>query len=266
MATATVDGIEIAYDDEGQGGVPLVLVHGHPFDRTMWRPQMAALAGAGQRVIAPDLRGYGESAVVSGTTTLDVFARDIAGLLDQLGVGDFAVCGLSMGGQIAMEMCRLFGPRVRGVVLAATTAQAETDEGKRARNAMAERLLREGMDGYALETLPKMVARHHIAARPAVAAHVLGMMRRAHPRGAAAALRGRAERPDYAGVLAGLDVPAAVVVGDQDAFTARADADRMCSLLRGAELVWLEGVGHMPNLEAEAEFNAALRRLLLRST
>jgi len=264
MAEAKIDGVAISYDDVGSGGVPLVFVHGHPFDRSMWRPQIAAIGGSGRRVIAADLRGYGESSVVPGKTTLDVFARDIAGLLDHLGIGDIAIAGLAMGGQIAMEFCRLFAGRVRGLILAATFPQADTEEGKRVRHAAADRLLREGMAEYARETLPKMVAPSAITALPAVADHVLDMMRRAHPEGAAAALRGRAERPDYGDVLAALDVPALVVIGDCDAFTTRADADRMHSLLRGSELLWLAGCGHMPNLERASEFNGAVERFLAR--
>jgi 3-oxoadipate enol-lactonase len=262
MGTASVNGITIGYDDVGGGGDVLVLVHGHPFDRSMWRPQVEAAAGSGWRVVAPDLRGYGESTVVPGRTPLEQFARDIAALLDHLGVDAAAIGGLSMGGQITMEFCRLFPGRVRGIMLAATFPQAETEEGRRDRAAMAERLLREGMEGYAGEVLPRMVAPRNIAALPAVAEHVRRMMRAAHPAGAAAALRGRADRPDYQDALAGLDVPALIVVGDEDAFTTRADAERMHALLRRSELVWMEGVGHMPNLEREAAFNAALGRLL----
>ncbi|HYU14960.1 MAG TPA: alpha/beta hydrolase [Candidatus Acidoferrum sp.] len=266
MARATVNGVDLSYEDVGRGGMPLVLVHGHPFDRTMWAPQVAAIGRPAQRVIAPDLRGYGESSVVPGVVTLDVFARDIAALLDHLEIGAVAIAGLSMGGQIAMEFCRLFPQRVRGLVLAATFPRAETAEGKRDRRAMADRLVREGMEGHAREVLPRMVAPRNIAALPAVADRVLRMMQSAHPEGAAAALRGRAERPPYEDVLAGLDVPALIVVGDEDAFTTRAEADRMHSLLRRSELVWMEGVGHMPNLEREAEFNAALEGLLARLT
>jgi 3-oxoadipate enol-lactonase len=264
MGTASVNGITVCFDDEGTGGgPPLLLVHGHPFDRSMWRPQVKAFGRAGQRVIAPDLRGYGESSVVPGKTTLNVFARDLEALLDACGVtGSIVLCGLSMGGQIVMELCRLFPDRVAAIALAATVPQNETDEGRLERHAMADRLLREGMAAYAEETLPKMLADRSIRLRPAVAEHVLGMMRRAHPAGAAAALRGRAERPPYEDLLAGLDVPALIVVGDEDAFTTRDDAERMHALLKRSELVWMAGVGHMPNLESTAEFNSALERLL----
>jgi pimeloyl-ACP methyl ester carboxylesterase len=164
-----------------------------------------------------------------------------------------------------MEFARQYPHRVRGILLAATFPQAETDEGKRKRNAMADRLLQEGMRGYAREVLAKMLALASIDMLPAVADHVMAMMRETNPEGAAAALRGRAERPSYEETLAKLAVPALVVVGGEDAFTTRRDAERMRELLRGAELVWLEGVGHMPNLESTDAFNAALVRLLTRS-
>ncbi len=221
-----------------------------PFARSLWR------------VIAPDLRGYGESSIIPGKTTLDVFASDVATLLDQLNIQEIVIGGLSMGGQIVMEFCRLYPERVRGILLAATSPRAETEEGKRNRAKMADRLLRDGMETYAEEVLPKMMAARNIAALPSVAEHVRSMMRAAHPVGAAAALRGRAERPDYESTLASLDVPALVVVGDEDAFTTRSDAERMHTLLKRSELVWMDGVGHMPNLERDVEFNAALERLL----
>jgi pimeloyl-ACP methyl ester carboxylesterase len=258
-----VNGITLSYDRAGDGPNTLVLVHGHPFDRSMWRPQVDAVERRlGWQAIAPDLRGYGESSIVGGKTALGQFATDIAELLDHLEIDAAVLAGLSMGGQIVMEFCRLFPRRVSGVLLAATLPQAETDEGKSKRAAMADRLLREGMLPYAEEVLPKMIARRNILALPTVVDHVRSMMQAAHPEGAAAALRGRAERPDYQATLAGLDVPASVVVGDEDAFTSRADAERMHALLKRSELVWMAGVGHMPNLERAVDFNAALMRLL----
>src|SRR5689334_12129937 len=79
-------GVTLSCDDRGSpAAVPVLLIHGHPFNRSMWRPQVDALVGAGYRVIVPDLRGYGESTVVPGTTLLSDFARDLADVLDRLG-------------------------------------------------------------------------------------------------------------------------------------------------------------------------------------
>ncbi|WP_046727699.1 alpha/beta fold hydrolase [Streptomyces humi] len=254
----------LAYDDKGPCSAtptPLLLIHGHPFDRTMWRPQLTAFS-AGRRVIAPDLRGYGASPVTPGITPLSRFAADLEDLLDALGVPACVVAGLSMGGQIAMECYDRLGPaRVRGLVLADTFPAPETPEGRRARNATADRLLREGMRGYADEVLAKMVAPD---AAPAVRAHVHGMMTATDPEGAAAALRGRAERPDYRPLLTRVTVPALVVVGADDEFTPVSDAEAMHALLPDAALRVIDGSAHMPNLERPAEFNRVLGEFLAR--
>jgi pimeloyl-ACP methyl ester carboxylesterase len=263
MKTAN-DDAQLAFDDIGSGHDALLLIHGHPFDRTMWQPQLAPIASLGWRLVVPDLRGYGASPGGGEKTTLDVFARDLLMLLDHLGIDQAVVAGLSMGGQIAMEICRLAPARVRGLVLAATFPQAETEPGKRHRIATAERLLAEGMAGYATEMLPRMLAAGSIQSAPEMAQHVARMMRHAPAAGAAAALRGRAERPDYCAVLERFERPALIVVGDQDAFTTRQDADRMHTLLKDSELAWLPGVGHMPNLERPDAFNIALSELLTR--
>ncbi|MCT4354771.1 alpha/beta hydrolase [Streptomyces sp. Je 1-79] len=256
MPSAEIDGITIGYEDKGTGPA-LVLVHGHPFDRTMWRHQIDRFS-AGHRVVAPDLRGYGATTVVPGTTPLSVFAEDLAALLDRLGIEEFVLGGLSMGGQIAMECYRLFPGRIRGLVLADTFPSAETEEGRAGRYALAERLLREGMRGYADEVLDRMVAPYNTHAAP----HVHRMMCATDPAGAAAALRGRAERPDYRGVLARVSVPALVVVGRDDAYTPVSDAEAMHATLPHSTLVVVEGAAHMPNLERPEEFDAALAAFL----
>lgn len=264
MATAALNGITTAYDLVGSGLNTLLLVHGHPFNRSMWRPQLPLTQGSSWRLLTPDLRGYGETTVVPGKTTLAAFAADLIALLDHLEIQEVVIGGLSMGGQIVMEFCSQYPQRVRGVVLAATFPQAETEAGKLARNAMADRMLREGMRPYAADVLDKMLAASSIRTLPAIAAHVTAMMQTTDPAGAAAALRGRAERPPYEGTLASLTVPALVVVGDHDAYTTRQDAERMHNLLTDSELLWLDGVGHMPNLEATELFNRGLVRLLQR--
>lgn len=258
MTTASVNGITIGYDDEGTGDDVLVLVHGHPFDRTMWRPQVEHFSTSGRRVIAADLRWYGETTVVPGITPLNVFAADIAGLLDHLGIEKVVLGGLSMGGQIVMEFARTFPERLRGLILADTFAQAETEEGRRHRNDMADRLLREGMSGYATEVKWKMVAPHN----PEAGEFVAGLMHNAPPEGAAAALRGRAERPDYTETLTAITVPTLVIVGSEDEYTPVKDADYMSERVPGSTLVVVDGAAHMPNLERPAVFNKAVEELL----
>ena len=140
---ARVRGIEMAYDDLGRGS-PVVFLHGFPFDRSMWREQAEALS-ATCRVVAPDLRGHGETTVVNDPATMEEMAEDVAALLNGLGMERAVVCGLSMGGYVALAFFRKYSERVRALILADTRPQADTDEGRRAREETAQRALKDGM-------------------------------------------------------------------------------------------------------------------------
>ncbi|MFE3456127.1 alpha/beta fold hydrolase [Nocardiopsis aegyptia] len=259
--TASVRGISVSYTDRGTG-YPLLFIHGHPFDHTMWEPQVRALAGRGYRVIAPDLRGYGRSTVVPGTTTLDTFARDLAALLNHLELDVVGVVGLSMGGQIALELYRLFPDRVDALVLAATNPHAETEKGRLARAETAERLRTEGMGGYTDDMLVGMMSAANVRDLPAVADHVRAMMYAAPPEGAAAALLGRALRPDYIPLLKRISAPTLLVVGQEDEFTPPDFTESMHVLVPDSAVEIIEGAGHLPNLERPDRFNELLRRFM----
>jgi pimeloyl-ACP methyl ester carboxylesterase len=165
-----------------------------------------------------------------------------------------------MGGQIAMELARRYAHRLRGLVLAATFPRVDTPQVQRYRCDLADRLDSGGKSATELadELLPKMLSATSIQLLPDVAAFVHAMMRRAPARGAAAALRGRAERPAYESTLASFAMPSLILVGDSDAFTTRDDAEQMHELLRHSRLVRWPGVGHMPNLELPQAFNGEL--------
>ncbi|MGW3396564.1 alpha/beta fold hydrolase [Streptomyces hydrogenans] len=259
MHTLALRGVTLGYDDVGPTtGPPVLLIHGHPFNRSLWEPQVAALAAAGHRVVTPDLRGYGDSDVTPGRVLLSDFADDLAALLDHLDIDRAVVGGVSMGGQIAMEFRHRHRGRVRALVLSDTSAPAETDEGKDFRNRLADRLLAEGMDGYADEVIDKMLAAYNVAAMPRVAERVLAMMRAADPRGAAAALRGRAERRDYRATLPAVQEPVLIIVGADDVYTPVADAEAIHGLVPHAVLAVIDGAGHLPGAEQPDRFNAAL--------
>ncbi|MFE7041747.1 alpha/beta fold hydrolase [Streptomyces atratus] len=244
MNAITLRGATIHYDDFGPAtGLPVLLIHGHPFNRTLWAPQAKALTEAGYRVITPDLRGYGRSSVTPGQVFLSDFADDLAALLDHLGIERAVVGGVSMGGQITMEFHRRHPQRVHALVLSDTSAPAETDEGKEFRNRLAERLLTEGMDSYAGEVIDKMLAAYNVDAMPDVAA---------------AALRGRAERPDYRDTLPAVREPVLILVGADDVYTPVADAEAIHRLVPQAALAVIEKAGHLPGTEQPERFNTAL--------
>lgn len=261
MSIVEHNGVRISYDDVGTGNA-ILFIHGHPFNRTMWRPQVQALRWK-YRTIAPDLRGYGQSSLGTETAnTLETMAEDLVHLLDHLSVERACVVGLSMGGQIAMEFGRTYPERTAAAVLAATFAEAETPEGVEVRKRMAERFLNEGMPGPGSEMLIKLIGPESLKKLPSIPADVYRMICATNPAGAAAAVRGRALRRDYREPLKAFRFPCMIMFGADDAYTTRQQAEEMHRAIANSRLEIFEGIGHMPNLEDEDRFNRCLHEFL----
>lgn len=252
--------MRLAYDeaDEAGDGDCVVLVHGHPFDRTLWEPQLAALCG-GFRVLVPDLRGFGDSPATPHSVPMREYAADIEELLDDLGILRAAVVGLSMGGLVTMELAAARPDRYWALGLVATTAEPATAQERATRRDRADAVERDGMQ--------VLVDYMHTGlygpgCPPAVRSRIDAMMSAASPAGAAAALRGRAERPDYRPALARLDIPVLVCTGSADPWSNHEVTAELVGCLQRPEVLLIDGAGHLPNLEAETEFNDALRAFL----
>jgi pimeloyl-ACP methyl ester carboxylesterase len=252
----------LAHDDRGTGEVVL-FIHGHPFDRRMWAPQLDGLQ-SDLRAVALDLPGYGASPPRGTTITMRELAEAAIGLLDGLGVQRATVVGLSMGGLVAMELGLGWPDRVSGVVLAATTAAPVTPDEAEHRRELAARVERDGPLTLVVEMADRLVGpvgRHD----PGLLRAVLDMMVSTPPAGAAAAMRGRAERPDYATLLAQLTVPALVIAGRHDGYAAGGVTEQLIAALPDPEVVHFEQSGHLPNLEEPDRFNAVVRSFVERT-
>jgi len=261
MSKVSVRGIEIAYVDAGVGPA-VVFLHGFPFNRSLWRDQIEILSPH-FRVLAPDLRGHGETSVVPGAATMEEMAADVIAWLDALEISEAAVCGLSMGGYVTLALCREFRSRVRCLVLADTRAVADTEEGKQSREQQAQKALQEGMAAIADGMLPKLVAPVTVAKHPEVVARVREMILKTDPAGAAAAQRGMAQRRDQTDLLPQINVPTLVIVGENDQLTPVAESETMHRLIAGSRLEIIAGAGHVSNLEQPETFNRVLRDFLV---
>jgi pimeloyl-ACP methyl ester carboxylesterase len=255
--TARVRGIELAYETIGNGPA-VVLLHGYPFNRSMWREQTEALIEK-YRVITPDLRGLGETTVTRDEpATMEEMARDVVALLDELRIGRVTLCGLSMGGYVALAFYRRFPLRVRALVLADTRAQSDTEEARRNRAQQAEKILREGMESIADDFLKKVLTNETLTGKPETVSRVREMILKTPPQGAANALRGMAVRPDQTAFLEQILAPTLILVGSEDELTPPRDAELMHREIRGSRLEIIEGASHLSNLERPLEFNRAL--------
>lgn len=238
----------------------LMLIHAFPLDARMWEPQLSAFA-QGFPVAAPHLPGFGGSLSAGNTMTMAAAAARCLEELDRAGVDRAVVCGLSMGGYVALELWRRAPERFAGVVLANTRAGADSEEGAAARRTLADRLRAEGT-AFFVESPPPLLSDD---AQGELRSLVRRLMAEQTPEAIAAAATGMAERPDSTGDLAGIDVPALVVTSSKDTLIPPEVSSEMASQIPGAELAVIEGAGHLSNLEAPDEFNRLLEQHLERS-
>ncbi len=257
----TINGVRMHWNEAGSGD-PLIFIHGFPFNSTLWSKQFEA-PPEGWRFIAPDLRGFGQSeAGQAGSYSMDLFADDINALLDHLGFDQAVICGQSMGGYVALSLARRYPDRVRALVLMATRASADSEEGARNRRALAARARSEGVKPVIDAMLPKLVSAHSRMKQPEIVDFVRAMMEATLPETMARALEGMAERHDYTGELDQIDVSTMVVRGDQDEIVPAVDMEFIARTVRGARSEVISLAGHLPNLEASDVTNNLLNRFL----
>lgn len=257
---AEINGTTLAYTDQGHG-LPLVFLHAFPFNRTMWEPQVKALARR-FRVIAVDLRGHGESQAPARPYSLDLFADDVKGLLDHLMIPQVILIGLSMGGYVAFAFYRGYADRAKALVLADTRAEADTAERKAWRYALAERVKQDGAAAVVEEMLPKLLAPVTYHANPALVERIRKIMDSAPVGCIVGDLMAIAERPDSVELLKRIACPTLVLVGEQDALTTPAENKLIAESIPGARFQIIPGAGHMSNLDQPEAFNRAVESFL----
>jgi pimeloyl-ACP methyl ester carboxylesterase len=252
-------GADIAYDDVGTG-IPIVLLHAFPLDRTMWAPQLGALVAHG-RCIAPDFRGLGRSSVV-GPFTMDRYADDTVGLLDELHIDRAVVVGISMGGYVAFNLFRRHRARVRALVLSDTRASADTPEGLDRRRLLIETARTKGSTAVAALQLDGLVGKTTRKRHPDVVDSVHATMTLAPVEGVVGALQAMMSRPDSTPLLGSIDAPTLIVVGEEDAVTPPKEARAMHVAIRGSRLEVIEKAGHLSSVERPAAFNTVVSEFL----
>jgi 3-oxoadipate enol-lactonase len=250
--------------DARGSGRALVLIHGFPFDRTLWGPVMDELADM-RRVIAVDLRGRGKSVDVARGAlvwSIDDHADDVAATIDALGGGEADVAGLSMGGYVLFSLLRRHPEKVRNAVLISTKATADDEAGRKGREAVAEKVRRDGTLSIFDDLVPKKIL------APGASQEVRDKLRAMfeHTPGGTAAADALAmrDRADSTGDLAFLRGRTDVLHGALDPLMPIAGARAMAEAIPGARFAAIEGAGHVPALEKPKETAAVLREWIAR--
>src|SRR6266849_4283508 len=259
---ALVNNIRIAYDDHG-AGLPILFLHAFPLNRSMWADQVRALLSENRfRLVAPDWRGFGESDITAEVSTMEMFADDLAALMDSLGIDAAILCGLSMGGYAAFAFLRKYPQRVSGLILADTRPGADNAEAQANRENVARLAESQGTSAIADLQMPRLISDYTRQHSPAVERRIRQMIASATPQGIAAASRGMALRADSTDLLASITCPTLVVVGEQDVLTPPQVAQEYATKIPGAQFVVIPHADHLSNLEQPQAFLQAVDRFL----
>lgn len=243
-------------------GAPLLFIHGYPLSRRLWERQWLALSDFAQ-VIAPDLRGHGDSQPGQAPHTMEQFAQDCFDLLDVLGIASpVHICGLSMGGYVAMAMLRLQPERIASLILTATRAAADTPEAKASRDASIKLVQEQGVEPIIAGMLPRLLSPHSLADRPDLVSLARQIMSAVPASTVIKDLQGLKERRDSTRLLAGSSAPVLIIHGADDQIVPLAEAQTLQQTIPNAQLTVLPKAGHLPNLEQPALFNQAICRFL----
>jgi pimeloyl-ACP methyl ester carboxylesterase len=259
MPHESVNGTTIDYTQAGSGP-NLVLVHGFPLSSQMWEKQIAALADR-NRVIAPDLRGFGKSPSLD-PFTMESLADDVHTLLDRIEALPCVLAGLSMGGYVALAYCKKYPRDLRGLILIDTRAEGDTAEGKQGRQKMIELVREAGSAAVAEQMLPKMLCEQTCTGVPDVSQALRKIMESCPPLTIEHALLALRDRKDQTENLPSIPVPTLILVGEHDAITPPAMSQKMHELIPQSMLATIPCAGHMSPIENPDEVNRHIREFL----
>jgi pimeloyl-ACP methyl ester carboxylesterase len=252
---ADIAGQRLSWLQAGQGQ-PVVLLHAFPLHAAMWQPQLETVPH-GWTLIAPDLRGFGESAGPAAARSVDDHAADVLALLRHLNIERAVIGGLSMGGYITFALARVAPQRCRALVLADTRAEADTPEMRANREKSQAAAREQGTMGVWTPMEPKAVGPAARAAGTLVPA-LRAMAEDNNPARIIDSLEALKTRPDSRPGLPLITCPTLVIVGEDDELTPPAVSDAIQRDIPGARLVRIPQAGHMSNLEQPDAFNRAL--------
>jgi len=247
--------------EEAGSGLPLILIHGFPLSGGIWREQLSGLAGK-FRVIAPDLRGFGRSTPADLPCSMDIYADDTIMLMDHLGIESAAVCGMSMGGYVLLNLLERYPERVNSACFMVTKGGADDAEGRSRRTALAEEIVKAGSKAAADAFSRVLFAPGTAAKNPEMVAQVHEMMLDASPAGLVSGLLAMRDRSDYSRKLGKIRVRSLVIGAEDDLAIPVEESRKLATGLHNATLKMISEAGHMVMLEQPEAVNRALMEFL----
>jgi 3-oxoadipate enol-lactonase len=257
-----INNLLVSYTDEGQEGSSVIIfIHGFPFNKSMWNLQMWPLKD-NYRLIMYDIRGHGNSDAGNEVFSIDLFANDLIGLMDALKIDKAILCGLSLGGYIALNAIGKYHERFDALVLSDTQCFADTPEVKEKRMRAIESIKHFGVEKYAEESIKNFFSPESFLTKGKEIADIKEMILKTSEQSLCNTLLALSLRKETCHILPEIKVPVLIMVGNEDKITPPAAARFMHEKIEGSFLKIIDHAGHLSNLENPGEFNVQLKKFV----
>jgi 3-oxoadipate enol-lactonase len=249
-----INDVSISYTDEGKSDVPVIFIHGFPFNKSTWQAQTDFLKST-RRVIAYDIRGFGQSTAINGPVNIDLFAGDLLAFMDALHITKTIVCASSMGGYILMNALGNNPERFEAVIFSGTQCAVDSDEAKQARYASIRDIEGHGPENFNDGFLSAALCQETLKTNLFLVNELKSVLSTVTPQTLTATLRALAQRQESCTHLKKILLPALVLYGKEDNLIPVSQSELLFSTLGNARLYAIEKAGHLCHLEQPEAFN-----------
>ncbi len=239
----------------------IIFLHGFPFNKKMWRYQLESLED-NITGIAVDIRGHGNTTKGHGFFSIDVFAKDLGVFMRKMEIDKAVICGVSMGGYIALRAYQLFPEHISGLILSDTHSKPDDNAGKQKRFDAIQAVLQYGRRPYAIGFVGNVFSKKSMENKPEEVELIKSSIRRNSIESICATLLALAARTDTTDVLSEIKVPTLVIRGKEDKITPADLMQELADKIKGAKYIEIEDCGHLPSLEHPEEFDLHMNNLL----
>lgn len=261
-STVHVNGVNICYNDSGNGHLPVIFIHGFPFDKFMWKPQVDFFKKT-HRVITYDIRGFGNSSANDDKPSMSLFADDLVKLMDALQISKAVVCGLSMGGYIVLNAVNRYPERFEAIILCDTQCIADSAEGKEKRNQAIAHVIANGLNDFTEGFVKNIFYKTTFEVKAELVEEIKNKILTTPTFTITSTLSALAQRPEMCFSLSEISIPVLILCGREDTLTPLAQSEFMHQHIKGSILYSIEKAGHMSNLEQPDEFNKCTNNFFL---
>lgn len=253
----SVNNVVLSYDDVGEGNTPIIFLHGFPFDKTMWLNQLEFLKSS-YRLIACDIRGFGKSMDETSHLSMDLFADDIIQFMDALNIEKAVICGLSMGGYIALNLMKRYSNRFEGLILCDTQSIADTAGVKENRYKIIKKIEADGVFDFNDGFIEKVIYENSMGNKEKLLRDLIYVVFSNSEHIIKQGLVALAERSEMSSILNSINVPTLILCGREDEVTPLVQSEMMHAAIPRSVLHVIDNAGHVSNLEQPDTFNKHL--------